>query len=124
MTSLFPSRFRKRLLDLHRSLYLTCSYSDGSYPTVSSHTGEWALNASSHAIDWMVGKVDSQERSGTLEFSVGGDDAGVFFPVKVSFVAQGSIAGVRVASVTKVESGEDVVFSEDASVVVDNYTVV
>lgn len=97
---------------------------DGSYPTVSNHTGEWSLNSSSHAIDWNIGRVDSQDRSGTLEFSVGGDDPGVFFPVKVGFVAQGSLAGARVASVAKVEDGEDVPFSEDASLVVLNYTVV
>ncbi len=59
-----------------------------------------------------------------MEFSVGGDDAGVFFPVKVSFVAQGSIAGVKVASVTRVDNGEDVVYSEDATVNVENYAVV
>ncbi|KIP03920.1 hypothetical protein PHLGIDRAFT_76844, partial [Phlebiopsis gigantea 11061_1 CR5-6] len=98
--------------------------SDGSYPTVSSHTGEWALNSSSHAIDWLVGRVDPQERSGTLEFTVGGDDVGAFFPVRVAFVAQGSIAGVSLASVARVDDGGEVVFSEDASVVVDNYTVV
>ena len=90
---------------------------------MSSHTGEWALNSSTHAIDWLVGRVDPQERSGTLEFTVGGDDVGAFFPVRVAFVAQGSIAGVRLASVARVDSGEEVVFSEDASVVVDNYTV-
>ena len=55
---------------------------------------------------------------------MGGDDAGVFFPVRVSFVAQGSVAGVKVASVTRVEGGDQVVFSEDASVSVENYTVV
>ena len=55
---------------------------------------------------------------------MGGDDAGAFFPVKVAFVAQGSIAGVRVENVTKVENGEEVVFSEDAKVVVDGFEVV
>ena len=90
---------------------------------MAAHTGEWALNASRHALDWRVGRVDPQERSGTLEFTVGGDDVGAFFPVRVAFVAQGSIAGVRLASVARVDSGEEVVFSEDASVVVDNYTV-
>ena len=63
------------------------------------------------------------ERSGTLEFSVGGDDAGAFFPVKVSFVAQGSIAGVRLASITKIENGEEVPYSEDARVIVEEYSV-
>ncbi len=99
--------------------------SAGSYPTVSSHTGDWALNPSVHALDWTIGRVDSDERSGTLEFSIGGDDAGAFFPVKVSFVGQGNIAGVHLASVTRVDSGEEVVFSEDASVSIDGrYSVV
>ncbi|KAI0687978.1 hypothetical protein BC835DRAFT_1374726 [Cytidiella melzeri] len=96
----------------------------GSYPTVSSHSGEWTLNGSNHAIDWHVGRVDTDDRSGTLEFSVGGDDAGAFFPVQVTFVAQGSIAGARVASVTRIDNGEEVAFSEDSSVTVDSYTVV
>lgn len=77
-----------------------------------------------HAIDWQIGRVDADDRSGTLEFSVGGDDPSAFFPVEVGFVAQGSIAGVRVASITKVEGGEDVTFSEDASVSVEKYEVV
>ena len=98
--------------------------SAGSYPTVSSHTGEWALNPSSHSLDWNVGRVDADERSGTLEFSVGGDDPGAFFPVKVAFVGQGSMAGISLASVTRVENGDEVVFSEDASIAVDNYSVV
>ena len=96
----------------------------GSYPTVSSHSGEWALNCSSHAIVWIIGRVDADERSGTLEFSVGGDDVGAFFPVHVSFVAQGSIAGVRVASISRVDNGEEVTFSEDASVSLKDFTVV
>ncbi|KAH9932093.1 uncharacterized protein BXZ73DRAFT_101469 [Epithele typhae] len=97
---------------------------DGSYPTVSSHTGEWSLNSSSHSLDWTISLINTDDRSGSLEFSVGGDDASAFFPVKVSFVAQGSIAGVKVASVTSVEGGEVVEFSEDATVSVENYTVV
>ncbi|EJF67306.1 hypothetical protein DICSQDRAFT_76923 [Dichomitus squalens LYAD-421 SS1] len=96
---------------------------DGSYPTVSSHTGDWALNSSSHSLDWNIPLINAEEKSGSLEFSVGGDDAGVFFPVRVSFVGQGSIAGVKVASVARVDGG-DVVFSEDATIAVENYTVV
>ncbi len=99
-------------------------HSDGSYPTVSSHSGEWALNSSSHSLDWNIPLINAEDKSGSLEFSVGGDDAGVFFPVRVSFVAQGSVAGVKVASVTRVEGGDEVVFSEDATVSVENYTVV
>ncbi|CDO73414.1 hypothetical protein BN946_scf185013.g48 [Trametes cinnabarina] len=97
---------------------------DGSYPTVSSHSGEWALNPSSHSLDWSIPLINAEERSGSLEFSVGGDDTGVFFPVRVSFVGEGSIAGVHLASVTRVEGGDEVTFSEDATITVENYTVV
>ncbi|KAH9932095.1 Mu homology domain-containing protein [Epithele typhae] len=95
----------------------------GSYPTVSSHTGVWALNSSSHSLDWSTPLINTDDRSGSLEFSVGGEDPRAFFPVKASFVAQGSIAGVNVQSVTSVEDDE-LEFSEDATVSVDNYAVV
>lgn len=94
----------------------------GSYPTVSSHTGEWSLNPSSHSLDWSIPQVDADDRSGSLEFSVGGDDTGTFFPVKVSFVAQGSLAGVSVASVDLVDGGA-VTFSQEATVSIENYVV-
>ena len=59
-----------------------------------------------------------------MEFSIGGVDVSMFFPVRVSFVGQGSIAGIRIASVSRVDTGDDVVFSEDASVVTQSYTVI
>lgn len=94
----------------------------GSYPTVSSHTGEWSLNPSSHSLDWSIPLVDADDRSGSLEFSVGGDDAGAFFPVKVSFVAQGSLAGVSITSIDLVDGGP-VTFSQEAVVSIENYVV-
>ncbi|KAI0323020.1 hypothetical protein OF83DRAFT_1160826 [Amylostereum chailletii] len=96
----------------------------GSYPEVSSHTGEYQINPASHSLDWSVPLVTPEDRSGSLEFSINGDDVGVFFPVKVHFVGQGNTVGVRVASVSRVENGEDVVYSEDATVNTENYLVV
>jgi coatomer subunit delta len=98
-------------------------YRTGSYPTVASHTGEWALNPSNHSLDWSVAMINSDNRSGTLEFTVGGDDASAFFPVKVSFIGQGSLSGLSVGSVTLVDGG-DVPFSQETVIAVDNYTVV
>ncbi|KAH7923790.1 hypothetical protein BV22DRAFT_1196438 [Leucogyrophana mollusca] len=96
----------------------------GSYPTVSSHTGEWAINPSSHSLDWSITQVTPEDRSGTLEFTVGGDDVGTFFPVKVSFIGKGSLAGVSVASVSRLDNSEEVVFSSDSVVNTDEYFVV
>ena len=124
MTSSFPSLSRKRTADSTAgpALIQPRPCRAGSYPTVSSHTGEWSLNPSSHSLDWAIALVNAGDRSGSLEFSVGGDDAGTFFPVKVSFAAQGSLAGVSVASVELVDGGA-VTFSQEAIVSVENYVV-
>lgn len=96
----------------------------GSYPTVSSHNGDWALNPSGHSLDWSIAKISPDESSGSLEFNVAGDDAGAFFPVKATFIGQGSVAGVHVSSVTQLDNNEEIVFSEDATVTAEDYLIV
>lgn len=100
--------------------------STGSYPSVASHSGSWSLNASTHSLDWEIPliSVAAETQSGAIEFSVGGDDAGTFFPVRVSFAAQGSLAGISISSVSRVESGADATFSQEASLVTEEYVVV
>lgn len=100
--------------------------SAGSYPTVSSHSGEWSLDPNSHSLAWstpLVSVLDNT-RSGSLIFTVGGDDPGAFFPVKVTFNGQGSLAGIDVASISKVGGGDNPAFSVDASVTAEEYLVV
>ncbi|KAG2022455.1 archain 1 [Coprinopsis cinerea AmutBmut pab1-1] len=104
---------------------------DGSYPTVTSesHTGSWSLDADSHSLLWTIPHVspsNEETKSGSLIFTVNGDDTSVFFPVDVGFVGKGSLGGIGVGSVTKVGEGEgeEVVHSVDALVTVDEYAVV
>ncbi|KAJ7066630.1 hypothetical protein C8F01DRAFT_1124033 [Mycena amicta] len=97
----------------------------GSYPTVSSHTGEWSLEPNSHSLAWTtpVCSADSESRTGSLMFTVGGDDPETFFPVRVAFVGKGSLAGVGIAQAT-LENGRDAVYSIDSVVTADGYFVV
>lgn len=67
--------------------------------------------------------MDSDNSSGSLEFSVSGDDVAAFFPVKVAFIGAGSMAGISVASIAAIEGGTDTVFSQDATVTADEYIV-
>lgn len=48
----------------------------------------------------------------------------MFFPVKVTFIGQGSLAGVTVVSATAVNGGENPEFSVDACVTTEDYQVV
>lgn len=133
MMSSSVSHYRECLfLALHLFLTLSPLPSDGSYPTVSSHTGDWALNPTSHSLAWSIPRISSSStsagaedtQSGSLIFTVGGDDVGAFFPVEVAFVAEGSLAGVKVAGVTNTKGGEEQVFSVDSVLNVEEYLVV
>ncbi|EGN93532.1 hypothetical protein SERLA73DRAFT_189226 [Serpula lacrymans var. lacrymans S7.3] len=96
----------------------------GSYPTVPAQSGAWTINSSTHSLDWTIPLITPEDRSGSFEFTVGGDDISTFFPVKVSFVGQGSIAGVSVASVNRVDNGEEAVFSTDSVINTEEYLVI
>ncbi|TDL26355.1 hypothetical protein BD410DRAFT_783390 [Rickenella mellea] len=97
----------------------------GSYPSVTSpHTGDWSLNASTHSLDWSIPLISTEMRSGTLEFTVGGDDESTFFPVKVSFAAEGSLMGLGVASVKRADNAEDVLFSQAVTATTEEYLLV
>lgn len=76
---------------------------------------------------WSIPIVAASDstRSGSLIFTVGGDDASAFFPVEVRFNGQGSLAGLGVVSVGRVGGGgDDPSFSVDAIVTADEYLVV
>ncbi|KAG8716760.1 hypothetical protein FRC08_008850 [Ceratobasidium sp. 394] len=97
----------------------------GAYPTVASHTGSWTINPSTHSLDWTTPQVSADtETTGSLEFSVGGDDAEAFFPVKVDFKSEKSLIGVEVESVQRVSDAGSVEFSKEMRVGVEQYLIV
>ncbi|KAJ1302410.1 hypothetical protein OPQ81_002728 [Rhizoctonia solani] len=111
-------------LELH-DLVISIPLPSGAYPTVSSHTGSWSINPNTHSLDWTTDSVSSQsETTGSLEFSVGGDDAEAFFPVKVDFKSEKSLIGVEVTDVERVGGDSSVIFSKEVRVGVEQYSIV
>jgi hypothetical protein len=90
---------------------------------VSSHTGDYSVDSGSNTLQWSVPTISSDQSTGALEFSVETDDTEAFYPVKASFIAPTSLAGVLVAAVTGNDDGEEVTFSQDATVSADEYQV-
>ncbi|KAF5385200.1 hypothetical protein D9615_000900 [Tricholomella constricta] len=109
-----------------RDVVISIPLPTGSYPTVVSHSGDWSLDPGSHSLAWTIPSVSLSDdtHSGCMVFTVGGDDASAFFPVEVTFVGEGSIAGIGVASVSKISGGDDPAFSVDAIVTTEEYLVV
>jgi len=85
------------------------------------------LDPSSHSLHWTIPAIsaeDEETHTGSLMFTVGGDDVDVFFPVAVNFVAAGSLAGVGIADIVKTTGGDSVEFSVDRVLTVKDYSVV
>ena len=93
---------------------------------MTSHSGDWSLDAASHSLAWSIPVVTAHDgsKSGSLIFNVGGVDVTAFFPVDVSFIGQGSLAGIAVASVSRVDGTQGPEYSVDALVTADEYLVV
>ncbi|KAF8593895.1 hypothetical protein BDV93DRAFT_535139 [Ceratobasidium sp. AG-I] len=114
----------KKELEL-QDVVISIPLPSGAYPTVSSHTGSWAINPNTHSLDWTAETVSADtETTGSLEFSVGGDDAEAFFPVKVNFKSEKSLIGVEVLSAERVGGEGSVVFSKEMRVGVEQYLIV
>ncbi|GJJ13281.1 hypothetical protein Clacol_007532 [Clathrus columnatus] len=105
----------------------------GSYPTVTpGYSGQWSLNAALHSLEWSIPLVSATpaedstpgQTSGSMEFSVGGEEIDAFFPVKVSFVGLSSLLGIEVNNVTRADNGEEVLFSQEATLTVEDFQVV
>jgi len=75
---------------------------------------------------WSIPIISASDetKTGSLIFNVGGVDVGAFFPVDVSFIGQGSLAGVAVASIDRVNGEGAPEYSVDSFVTADEYLVV
>ncbi|KAG8901394.1 hypothetical protein FRB99_005330 [Tulasnella sp. 403] len=110
-------------LTLH-DLTITIPLPDG-FPTVGTHTGSYHIDSTSNALVWTVPLVSpSQAKSGSMEFTIEGEDTSAFFPVKVDFAAEGSLVGVGVDRVLRSDGEEEVIFSQDATCITEEYTIV
>lgn len=110
-------------LKLH-DLTISIPLPDG-FPKVGSHTGSYSVDPNTNALVWSIPLVSSDtDKSGSMEFTIDGEDTTAFFPVKVDFVAEGSLVGVGIEGVTNADGSETLVFSQEVTCTTDEYTIV
>ncbi|KAJ2682281.1 coatomer subunit delta, partial [Coemansia sp. RSA 1285] len=95
----------------------------GAQPTVSDVDGVYNVDRAHSVLQWQIPTIDSSNKDGSLDFSIPGNDAGVFFPVHVSFACKKPYYGISVTGVTTPDS-QDVEFSQTISLVPENYSVI
>jgi len=92
-------------------------------PNVAECDGEYTHDTRRGALLWQHALIDSNNRSGSLEFSVSGnpDD---FFPVSLSFNSCKSFSGIKVLDCLEVDGGNPVKHSTNIAFFAEKYEVV
>jgi len=92
-------------------------------PNVAECDGDYTMDNRRSALLWQHPLIDSNNKSGSLEFSVGGspDD---FFPVTLAFNSSKSFSGIKVLDCVEVDSGAPVKHSTNTTFFAEKYEVV
>jgi hypothetical protein len=91
-------------------------------PTIVSVDGDHKHNSRDGVMMWHLDMIDESNASGTLEFTIPGDDADNFFPLTVGFYSPKLMVDLKVDGVNN-QDGETIRHGYNASLVTDNYIV-
>ena len=72
---------------------------------------------------WHLDLIDESNASGTLEFTIPGDDPDSFFPLSIGFYSPKLFVDLEVMGVQSVDGGDAIRFGYNGSLVSDNYIV-
>lgn len=106
-----------------QDIIIAIPYPGSQPPTITDIEGHYEIDRARKLLHWQIPLIDQSNKSGVLEFSVEGDDAGAFFPVRVSFRSASSFCGVGVREVKSVE-GVVMPFGQEVVLGTEEYTVV
>jgi len=92
-------------------------------PSIAECEGDYSHDTRRQQLLWQHTIIDSNNKSGSMEFSCGGspDD---FFPVTVSFTSSKSYSGIQVLDCAGVDAGEPVKFSSSVQFFAEKYEIV
>lgn len=97
--------------------------SGSSSPIVTECEGEYYYDARKNILEWKMPVVDSNNKTGSMEFSANGKP-GDFFPVTVNFISNTPFCSVKVIDVMSLENDQTVKYSTDTVFLVEKYEVV
>jgi len=92
-------------------------------PVVNDCEGDYRHDSRHNILEWSLPLIDSNNKSGAMEFSIGGhpDD---FFPINVSFVSKKSYCNIELTDIQLVDSESSIKYSTETLLYVDKYEIV
>lgn len=94
-----------------------------SAPSIESIDGQFKYDATNCLLCWHHDVVNSGNTTGSIEFSIDGDDVNSFFPVQVMFKSQSFMCPIVITGVTSSETGAPIPNSMTKSVIPESYTI-
>jgi len=92
-------------------------------PVIESIDGQFKHDASSGMMCWHHDVVDSNNSSGSLEFSIAGSDVDVFFPIQIGFKSESFLCPIEVTEVVSSTDGSPIPNIMSKAVVPEGYQV-
>lgn len=77
-------------------------------PSIESIDGQFKHDAQSGMLCWHHDVIDSNNTTGSLEFSIAGSDVDAFFPVQVMFKSETFMCPIEVTNVTSTSTGASI----------------
>uniref|UniRef100_A0A6S8RZN8 Coatomer subunit delta n=1 Tax=Ditylum brightwellii TaxID=49249 RepID=A0A6S8RZN8_9STRA len=90
-------------------------------PAIEQIDGQYKVDSGSGVMCWHHDIIDSNNSSGSLEFSIGGSNVDAFFPCEIRFSSQSLLCPIQVSSVTSSANGGPIPANTIISVVPDAY---
>lgn len=94
-------------------------------PVVGDCDGEYRYDARKNVLEWILPIIDASNKTGSLEFSIGGQPND-FFPVTVAFESKRSYCNLTVVDVLQLDETDEkaVKYSTDTMFFVEKYEIV
>lgn len=92
-------------------------------PVIESIDGNYKFDAISGVIYWHHDVIDTDNKTGSLEFSIAGSNIDVFFPVQINFKSESLLCPIEVTAVKSSGNGFPIPNNLSKSVVPENYQV-
>mmetsp|Transcript_36158 Transcript_36158/g.88996 ORF Transcript_36158/g.88996 Transcript_36158/m.88996 type:complete len:520 (+) Transcript_36158:188-1747(+) len=96
----------------------------GAQPNITDVAeGDARFNGKKGMVEWKVDLIDDSNRNGSMEFTVPDSDLDSFFPISVTFMAEGCMSGIKVLAVTDNRTSKPLAFNASQSLEVEDYEI-
>lgn len=92
-------------------------------PVIDEYDGQFKHDPNTGMLCWHHDVIDASNSSGSLELSIGGQDAEAFFPVQVMFKSQSFLCPIEVTGVSSASTGAVIPNNISKSVGLDTYVI-